>query len=140
MADLTVLTFNMYSALALYQALSTRWASSLYVFLITYCAVCLVTQSCLTFCDPTDCSRPGSSVHGDSPGKNSGVGCHAFLQGIFPNQGLNPSLLHCRWLLYCLSHQGNPKILEWVAYPFSRESSRPRKQTRFSCIVDSFTS
>ena len=103
MADLTVLTFNMYSALALYQALSTRWASSLYVFLITYCAVCLVTQLCLTFCDPTDCSRPGSSVHGDTPGKNSGVGCHAFLQGIFPNQGSNLGLPYCRQILYRLS-------------------------------------
>ena len=36
---------------------------------------------------PMDCSTPGSSVHGDSPGKNTGVGCHAFLQGIFPTQG-----------------------------------------------------
>ena len=54
----------------------------------------------------------------DSPGKNTGVGCHFLLQGIFPNQGLNPGLLHCRWILYQLSHQGSPRILEWVAYPF----------------------
>ena len=40
-----------------------------------------------------DCSLPGSSVHGDSPGKNTGVGCHALLQGIFPTQGLNPLCL-----------------------------------------------
>ena len=45
------------------------------------CAYCLAAQSCPTLCDPTDCSPPGSSVHGDSPGKNTGVGCHAFLQG-----------------------------------------------------------
>jgi len=45
--------------------------------------LCLVAQSC----DPMDCSLPGSSVHGDSPGKNTGVGCHALLQGIFPTQG-----------------------------------------------------
>ena len=38
-------------------------------------AMCLVAQLCLTFCDPVDCNRPGSSVHGDSPGKNTGVGC-----------------------------------------------------------------
>ena len=43
-----------------------------------------------------DYSPPGFSVHGDSPGKNTGVGCHALLQGIFPTQGLNPNLLHCR--------------------------------------------
>ena len=47
-----------------------------------------VTQSRLTVCDLTDCSLPGSSVHGDSPGKNTGVGCHARLQGIFPNPGI----------------------------------------------------
>ena len=51
------------------------------------CAVlCLVTQLCLSLCDPKDCNPPGSSVHGDSPGKNTGVGCHALLQGIFPTQ------------------------------------------------------
>ena len=50
-------------------------------------------QSRPTLCDPVDCSPPGSSVHGDSPGKNSGVGCNALLQGIFPTQGLNPDLL-----------------------------------------------
>ena len=55
-----------------------------------------VTQSCPTLCDPMDCSPPGSSVLGDSSGKNTGVGCHAFLQGIFPTQGLDPDLLHCR--------------------------------------------
>ena len=76
------------------------------------CCCCLVAQSCLTLCDPMDCSPPGSSVHGDSPGKNTGVGCLALLQGIFPTQGLNPGLLHCRWILYHLSHQGSPRILE----------------------------
>ena len=52
--------------------------------------LCLVTQSCLTLCNRMDCSPPCSSVHGDSPGKNTGVGCHALLQGIFLTQGLNP--------------------------------------------------
>ena len=51
--------------------------------------MCLVAQLCLTLCDPMDCSPSGSSLHGDSPGKNAGVGCHALLQGIFPTQGLN---------------------------------------------------
>ena len=74
-----------------------------------YCAV-LVTQSCPTLCDPMDCSPPGSSVHGDFPGKSTGVGCHAILQGIFPNQGSNPGLLHYRWILYHLSHQGSPYV------------------------------
>ena len=71
---------------------------------------CLVAQSCLTLCDPMDCSPPGFSVHGDSPGKSTGVGCHALLQGIFPTQGSNPGLPHCRWILYRLSHQGSPHL------------------------------
>ena len=61
-----------------------------------------VTQLCLTLCDPMDCSLSGSSVHGNSPGKNTGVGCHALLQGIFPTQGLNLGLLHYRQILYHL--------------------------------------
>ena len=76
------------------------------------------------------CSLPGSSDYGDSSGKNIGLGCHAFLQGIFPTQGSNPGLPHCGQILYCLSHQGSPKILEQIAYPFSRGSSPPRNQTR----------
>ena len=54
-----------------------------------------------------DCSLPGSSVHEISPSKSTGVGCHFLLQGIFPTQGSNPGLLHCRQMLYCLSHQGS---------------------------------
>ena len=46
----------------------------------------------------------------------------SLLQRIFPTQGLSPGLPLCRWILYQLSHKGNPKILEWVAYPFSKES------------------
>ena len=69
--------------------------------------VCLITQSRPTLCDPMDCSPAGSSVHGDSPGKNTGVGCHALLQGIFPTQGWDPGPLHCRRSLYQLSPQGS---------------------------------
>ena len=57
------------------------------------CVCVLVVQSCPTLCDPVDYSPLGSSVHGDSPGKNIGVGCLSFLQGIFLNQRLNPGLL-----------------------------------------------
>ena len=70
--------------------------------------LCLLTQSCPTFRNPMDCSLPGSSVHGDSPGKNTGVGCHALLQGIFPIQGVNSGLPHCRQILYHLSHKKSP--------------------------------
>ena len=94
--------------------------------------LCVWVLSCSvvsTLCDPMDCSPPGSSVHGDSPDKNTGVGCYALLQGIFPTQGSNPGLPHCRQILYHLSHQGSPRILELVAYLFSREASWPRNQS-----------
>ena len=55
------------------------------------------------------------------PGKNTGVGCHVLLQGIFLTQGWSPCLPHWRHILYHLSHQGSPRILEWVAYPFPEE-------------------
>ena len=64
-------------------------------YLLTFIYVC--AQSCLILSIPKDCSPPGSSVHGDSPGKNTGVGCHALLQGIFLTQGSNLHLL-------CLLH------------------------------------
>ena len=80
-----------------------------------YCA--WVTQSCPTLCDPMECSLPGSSVHGDSPGKSTGVGCHALLQVIFPTQGSNPGLPHCCQILYCLSHQGNPDVIIVLILP-----------------------
>ena len=63
---------------------------------------------CSIMSDLMDCNPPCSSVHGDSSGKNTGVGCHAFLQGIFPIQESNPGLLHCRQILYQLSYQGSP--------------------------------
>ena len=61
----------------------------------------------------------------------------AILQRIFQTQGLNPGLPHCRQILFCLSHQGSPRILEWVAYPFSRGSSQSRDQNGASCIAGS---
>ena len=98
-------------------------------------SLCLVTQSHPTLCNAMDCSPPDSSVRGDSPGKKTGVNYHALFQGIFPTQGSNPGLPHCRQILYCLSHQGSPRILEWVAYPLSRGSSLPKNQTRVFCIA-----
>ena len=68
---------------------------------ICECAVlCVVTQLCQTLCDPINSGPPGSSVRGDSSGRNTGVGCHALLQGIFPTRGLNPGLPHCKWIHY----------------------------------------
>ena len=65
----------------------------------------------------------------DVPGKNTGVWVAIPFSRDLPNPGIKPSLLHCRQILYCLSHQGSLRILEWVAYPFSRGSSQSRNQT-----------
>ena len=77
-----------------------------------------VTQSCLTLCGPMDYKSPWNS-----PGQNTRVDSLSLLRGIFPTQGSNPGLPHCRRILYQLSHKESPRILEWVAYPFSSESS-----------------
>ena len=82
---------------------------------------------------PQELYRPGNS-----PGQNTGVGSLSLLKEIFPTWGSNPGLLHCRRILYQLSHKGSPRVLEWVAYPFSNGSSRPRNRTGVSCIVGRF--
>ena len=69
----------------------------------------LVTQSCPTLCDPMAMLL----CLWNFPGKNTGVGSHSFLQGIFPTQRSNLGLLHCGQILYCLSHQGSPTIFQF---------------------------
>ena len=73
-----------------------------------------------------------------SPGQNTGVGSLPLFQGIFPTQGSNPGPPHCRWILYQLSLEGSPRILECVAVPFSSRSSQPRNRTRVSYIAGRF--
>ena len=90
-----------------------------------------VAQSCPTLCDPVGCPW-------DFPGQNTRVGSISLLQRIFSTQGFNPGLLHCRQILYQLSHKGSPRTLEWVAYPFSRGSSQPRNRTGVSRIAGRF--
>ena len=68
----------------------------------------------------------------NSPGQNTGVGSLSLFQRILQTQRSNPGLQHCRWILYQMSHKGSPRILEWIAYPFSNESSQPRDQTGVS--------
>ena len=74
----------------------------------------------------------------NSPGQHTGGSSFSLLQGILPTQGSNPGLPCCRQILYQLSHQGSPRILEWVAYPFPSGSSRPRNRTRVSCVAGGF--
>ena len=90
-----------------------------YVFLVVLCTQTEISQT----------------VKLNTPGQNTEVGSCSLLQGIFPTQGSNPGLPHCRQILYQLSHKESPRILEWVAYPFSNRSFQPRNQTRVSCIT-----
>ena len=85
-----------------------------------------VTQSCPTLCDPMDYTVRGIL--------QARILEWDLSQEIFPTQGWNPGLPHCRQILYQLSHQGSPRILEWVAYPFSRGSPQPR----VSCLAGGF--
>ena len=71
----------------------------------------------------------------ESPGQKTGVSSLSLPQGLFPTQGSNPDLPHCRRILYQLTLKGSPRILEWVAYRFSSRSSQPRNQTGVSCIA-----
>ena len=77
-------------------------------YISSQCVLCLVAQLCLTLCDPMDSILPGSSVQGDSPPRNTGMGNHSLLQEVFLTQRSNLGLLYYRWILYCLNHQGNP--------------------------------
>ena len=85
-----------------------------------------------------DCSPPGSSVHGDSPGENSEVDCHFLLQC------MKVKVSHLYQTLYDLVDYAvhgilQARILEWVAFPFSRESFQPRDQTQVSHIAGGFS-
>ena len=100
------------------------------------CVLCLAPQSCPTLCSPMDCSPPGSSVHGDSPGKNTGVGCHALLQAIFPTQGSNPGLPNCRQIIIWASRElsiiflPRARLVCMMIYTVSTRWLRGKESTR----------
>ena len=83
------------------------------------CCCCLVAKSCLTLCKPMDSSPPGSSAHWISQAKILEWVAISFSRGIFPTHGSNPHLLHCRQILYQLSHQGSPICLPLSKLVFS---------------------
>ena len=105
------------------------------MIIICVCAVlCLVAQSCLTLCDPMDCTLPGSSVHGESPVKNTGVDCHALLQRIFPiRDWTQVSCIAGRF--FASSYQGSPHLcLPYIKY-YKRKSDEVYQYmvTVFNC-------
>ena len=95
------------SSVQILVGLSSFLNSSCFCQHSVYQMPCAQLLICVQLCHPMNLSLPGSAVHGDSSDKNTGVGCHVLLQGIFPTQGLNPGLTHCRQILYQLSHQGS---------------------------------
>ena len=98
---------------------------------ITYVCVCLVTQLYQTVVIPWTANRQALCQE-----SWSGLPCPP--PGDLPNPGWKPGILHCRQFLHHLSHQGSPRILEWVAYSFSRGTSRPRNWTGVSCFAGRF--
>ena len=108
---------------------TTLYTLYVYIQILSVCVCVLVTQPYLTLCNLMDSSLPGSSVHGI-------LQVRILERVVMPSsrgssqlrdqtQVSNPDLPACRQILYHLSHQGRPRILEWVAYPFSREFPRP---------------
>ena len=105
-------------------------------YCLTSVRMCYAVLSCSVVSDSLgrqgharDCRLPASTIHGDSPGQNTGVGCHALLQGIFLTQGSNSRLPHWGQIIYNLNHQRSP-LLEWLL----------SKKTRMSGLLFSISS
>ena len=120
----------------------TSWDHRYSVSFILFCNIIFLLLPMKVKVKSEICSVVSDSLrpHGlcspwSSPGQNTGVVSLSLFWGIFPTQGSNPGLPHYRWILYQLSHKRSPRILEWVAYPFSSRSSWPRNQTGVSCIA-----
>ena len=94
-------------------ALSVDESSSPVTKIITTICVCVCVLVSVVSDSWQSHGLPGFSVHGDSPGKNTGVNCYALLRGLFRIQESNPGLLHCRRILYQLSHQGSSEMPIW---------------------------
>ena len=95
-----------------------------------YTALCLVLNHVWLFATPWTIALQAPLSMGDSPSKNTGVSCHALFQGLLPTKGLNPGLPHRRPI--------SPRILEWLACPFSRGTSHPWNPIGFSCSAGKF--
>ena len=94
---------------------------------VCVCVCVLVVQLSLILCNPMDCSLPRLLCLWNSPGQSIGMGCHSLLQGIFPIQGWSPSLLHCRQILYHLSHQVS--LMQYISGQIPDQTSHPTANT-----------
>ena len=117
-----------------------------FVVLVNYSILCAKSLQSYPTVQPHGLQPASLLCPWDSPGKNTGVGCHALFKGtfhprdqmIFPTQRSNLGLPHCRQILCQLIHKGSQRTLEWVANPFSSGSSWPRNRTEVSCIAGGF--
>ena len=133
-------TVKIWNKLSAHQQMNGwRWCD---IYKCIYTHTHLVTQSYPTLWDPMEscltllaCQAP-LSMEFSRWESWSGLPCLPARD--LPNPGINPGLPHYRRILYQLSHKGNPRILEWVAYPFSTGSSWPRNWTGVSCIAGGF--
>ena len=128
---------NIFRKFQVFEACARNWRQRVDILLIIHILTCcaLVTKSCPTLCDPIDwtIARQVPLSMGFSRQEYwSGLPCFP------PGDLFNPGLPHRRWILHHLSHKGNPRRLEWVAYPFSRWSSWLRNWTVVSCIAGRF--
>ena len=92
--------------------------------------LCLVAQSRPTICDPVDCSPPASSGPWEFSRQEYWSGLPCPPPAYLLNPGIKPGLPHCGWDSLPSEPPGSSRILEWIAYLFSRGSSQPRNQTR----------
>ena len=105
-----------------------------------YNSVCvLVVQSCLTLCNTIDYFLPGSSGPWNSLGRNTRVGSYSLLQGIFPAQGLNLDLPHCRQILYHLSHKGSPTLIKYCIIKYTKVQLLVKDECTCQCTLDAWT-
>ena len=119
------------SCLNTYMFIYTWYLWYTHIHTHTWGCCCSVTKSCLTLCDPMDCSQTGSSVHGVFPSKITGMGCHFLLWGILLIWGSNPCLLHWQEDSLPLSHLGSPykrlHIFKTEYYLWEREGKGQRE-------------
>ena len=127
---------NLAAAAAGMQTKKTGWNLVCVCAYLHFKYACIFSESCSFV---SDSLQPhGLCSSWNSPGQNIGVGSLSILQGILSTQGSNPDLPLCRQILYQLSHKRSPRILEWVAYPFSSRSSGPRNRTGVYWIIGGF--
>ena len=125
--------FNGWLRVCCHFSSQSQWIQSTFTHLPYSCTM-LSLQSWPTFCHPTDCNPPGTSVHGDSPGKNTGVSSLSLLQGIYPTQKLNWRLPRCRQILHQLSYKGSPALLPEMTYcPDTMQHCTKTKGKRENC-------